>query len=154
VHADILIVQGNSSHSGVDMETTEVQLDARGQIATSNFFLLDLANSALVRKPPTDAPITFVRECKAVREIASRSTKEVCSLPCVQPEIDDPSSYGESVLTKLLHNALVRGSGISVIVTANPQSRNIQETLSAIRYGTYVAGQKGGRIRRCREESW
>ena len=131
--------QGNSSHSVLIWKLQRYS-KSKGKMATSNFFLLDLANSAMVRRPPTDAPLSFVRECKSVKRSLGALRRCVRYIAFTQKSTTPP--YGESVLTKLLHNALVRGSGVSVIVTANPQYQSVPETLSAIRYGTYVAGQK------------
>lgn len=112
---------------------------SRGKRATSNFFICDLANSALVRRPPADAPSRVVKEYKSVKKSLGALRKCVRSLALTQRSPTAP--FGESALTKLLHNSLVRGSAISLIVTANPMSLDVQESMSAIRYGTYVAGQ-------------
>jgi hypothetical protein len=112
---------------------------SRGKLATSNFFICDLANSALVRRPPNDAPSRTLKECKSVKKSLGALRKCVRSLALTQRSPAPP--YAESVLTELLHNALVRGSAVSIIVTANPMSRDLQESMSAIRYGTYVAAQ-------------
>lgn len=105
---------------------------------------MDLANSALVRKPPPDARLRVVRDCKSVKKSLGALRK---SIRCIGLAQKTPTpSHGESVLTKVLHNGLVRGSGIVIIVTANPESQHVQESLSAIRFGTYVAGQNGEEI--------
>jgi hypothetical protein len=46
-------------------------------------------------------------------------------------------------LTNLLQNVLTKGSGISLIVTANPLLDSATESLSAIRYGVYIGGLGG-----------
>ncbi|KAI2506838.1 hypothetical protein MHU86_7623 [Fragilaria crotonensis] len=117
---------------------------SKGKRLTSNYFVVDLANSALVRKPPPDARLRVVRDCKSVKKSLGALRK---SIRCIGLAQKTPTpSHGESVLTKVLHNGLVRGSGIVIIVTANPESQHVQESLSAIRFGTYVAGQNGEEI--------
>lgn len=113
---------------------------SRGKQTTSSLFLVDLANSALVRRPPPDADTLLLNEAKSVKRSlgALRKCFRVLALNDRSPS----PPYTESELTKILRDTLVRGAGISLIVTANPLTRNVHESLSAIRYGTYVAGQR------------
>ena len=135
--------QDNASHFILILKH-ERYSKSKGRRTTSSFFVVDLANSALVRKPPADAGPAFVRECKSVKK--SLGTLRKC-IRCLASEQKLPSlPYGESVLTQVLHNGLVRGSGIIIIVTANLELQHAQESLSAIRFGTYVAGQKAEEI--------
>ena len=113
---------------------------SRGKQTTSSLFLVDLANSALVRRPPPDADSLFLNEAKSVKRSlgALRKCFRVLALNDRSPS----PPYTESELTKILRDTLVRGAGVSLIVTVNPLTRNVHESLSAIRYGTYVAGQR------------
>ena len=135
--------QDNASHLVLILKL-ERYSKSKGKRLTSNFFVVDLANSALVRKPPPAARLRVVRDCKSVKKSLGALRKSIRCLGLAQKSLTPP--YGESVLTKVLHNGLVRGSGIIVIVTANPESQHVQESLSAIRFGTYVAGQNGEEI--------
>lgn len=117
---------------------------SRGKRATSNLFLVDLANSGLVRRPPPGANDRAVAEARSVKRSLGALRKCIRSLALQQRSPAPP--FGESVLTKLLHNSLTRGSGIHILVTGNPVFRSVQETLSALRFGTYVAGQKSEEV--------
>ena len=142
-HKKMLPFQDNASHL-VLIWKLERYSKSKGKRTKSSFFVVDLANSALVRKPPVDARLGFVRECKSVKKSLGALRKCLRCLALVQKLPSPP--YGESVLTQILHNGLVRGSGISIIVTANPELQHAPESMSAIRFGAYVAGQKGEEI--------
>ena len=112
---------------------------SRGKMATSNLFLVDMANSALAKKPPSDASDDFYRECKSIRKSLSAVRK------CLRTLAEGSRRsvpYGESIFTKLMHDALSKGSGIWMIVTTSPMSRDATESLSAMKFGTYVSGRK------------
>ena len=123
---------------------------SRGKMVTSHFYLVDLANSGLVRKPPADTTTTElrVREHKSVKRSlgALRKCLRLLALVSERSSSSSSSAYGESTLTKLLHDSMVRGAGVYVLVTVNPLAKNSTESLSAIKYGAYVSGVRTDEI--------
>jgi len=132
------------SHSSRSHSVVVLKLErysrSRGKRTTSSLFLVDLANSSLVHRPPSDADSLLINESKAVRRSLGALRKCLRALALNDRSSSPP--YAESALTRLLQVALGRAAGVSVIVTANPLSRHVNETLSAIRFGTYVSGQR------------
>jgi Kinesin motor domain len=135
----VKIGKDNASHS-VLIFTFERYSKSLGQRTSSNFFFVDLANSALVRKPPADSSMKVVRECRSVKKSLGALRKSLRCLALNQPHPSHPNL--DSNLTKILQNTLVRGAGISVIVTAKSYAQNPVEALSAIRFGAYVGGHR------------
>jgi hypothetical protein len=115
---------------------------SKGKRTTSRLFLVDLANSELVRKPAAGADKQTVHIFKSIKKSLGglRKCLHAMAVPADQKERAS-SPYDESSLTKLLRDALVPGSGgVSLFVTVDKALSNITETMSAIRFGVYAAG--------------
>lgn len=115
---------------------------SKNKRTTSRFFLVDLADSELVRKPGAGADKQTVHVFKSVKKSLGALRKCLHAMAASTPSHErPPSPYDDSSLTKLLRDSLIPGSGgVSLFVTVDKSLSNVTETLSAIRFGMYAAG--------------
>lgn len=102
-----------------------------GSKTTSKIKMVDLAGSEKTRK--TEAVGQRLKEAQCINQSLT-ALSQVLNALC-SPGKDNFVPYRNSKLTRILQDALGGNSKTSLIVAASPCSFNVEETISALRFG-------------------
>eukprot|EP00049_Salpingoeca_infusionum_P002074 m.53616 g.53616 ORF g.53616 m.53616 type:complete len:1064 (+) comp11374_c1_seq1:292-3483(+) len=125
------------SHMVVSINVKQVFLNQKGQSTTkySDIHLVDLAGSERVVTAGTGAMKDRLSEGAAINQSLSALGNVISALAEQSSGKKETSvPYRNSVLTKLLKNALGGNSKTMMLAAISPASSNYEETLSTLRY--------------------
>eukprot|EP01060_Flectonema_neradi_P016200 TRINITY_DN2278_c0_g1_i3.p1 TRINITY_DN2278_c0_g1~~TRINITY_DN2278_c0_g1_i3.p1 ORF type:complete len:482 (+),score=56.32 TRINITY_DN2278_c0_g1_i3:70-1515(+) len=120
-HAVFLITVVCKSKEGVSTVEKIAQL-----------YLVDLAGSECIAK--TESKGETLEEAKAINVSLLALRRVIMSLLKKEPHIP----YRDSILTRVLRNALGGNSRTTILICCSPSTYNKRETISSLRFGVYT----------------